>query len=257
MRFVIYLVSLTLIGLCSTRAMGQTVEPGQKDGTAKESKIWEGSFADGTPLTQKRMEELLTAHRAWRLTGLKKLGGECGKQHVMDCMSKLFASDWEADQGRLVLKGANLEDANLKGANLEGANLKGANLRAANLEGANLQDANLEQGDANLERTALSHANLEGANLSGANLKKGADLGGANLTGANLTRANLQGANLSGANLKGARLGMNLEWAKLQGKLGVLLGELPEEAVLDMGAALLERRFGPSGRLFEEVACHP
>jgi len=23
------------------------------------------------------------------------------------------------------------------------------------------------------------------------------------------------------------------------------------------GAALLERRFGPSGRLFEEVACHP
>jgi len=24
-----------------------------------------------------------------------------------------------------------------------------------------------------------------------------------------------------------------------------------------MGAALLERRFGPSGRLFEEVACHP
>lgn len=38
MRFVIYLVSLTLIGLCSTRAMGQTVEPGQKDGTAKESK---------------------------------------------------------------------------------------------------------------------------------------------------------------------------------------------------------------------------
>jgi len=26
---------------------------------------------------------------------------------------------------------------------------------------------------------------------------------------------------------------------------------------MDMGAALLERRFGPSGRLFEEVACHP
>jgi len=24
-----------------------------------------------------------------------------------------------------------------------------------------------------------------------------------------------------------------------------------------LGAALLERRFGPSGRLFEEVACHP
>jgi len=27
--------------------------------------------------------------------------------------------------------------------------------------------------------------------------------------------------------------------------------------ILEMGAALLERRFGPSGRLFEEVACHP
>jgi hypothetical protein len=63
MRFVSYLVSLTLIGLCSTRVMGQTMEPEQKDGTGSE--IWEGKFADGTPLTQKRLEELRTAHRAW------------------------------------------------------------------------------------------------------------------------------------------------------------------------------------------------
>jgi len=29
------------------------------------------------------------------------------------------------------------------------------------------------------------------------------------------------------------------------------------ETAKALGAALLERRFGPSGRLFEEVACHP
>ena len=29
------------------------------------------------------------------------------------------------------------------------------------------------------------------------------------------------------------------------------------KGVLEMGAALLERRFGPSRRLFEKVACHP
>jgi len=35
--------------------------------------------------------------------------------------------------------------------------------------------------------------------------------------------------------------------------------KVPEtlEVQKTMGAALLERRFGPSGRLFEEVACHP
>ena len=34
---------------------------------------------------------------------------------------------------------------------------------------------------------------------------------------------------------------------------------LPRKRLLinELGAALLERRFGPSGRLFEEVACHP
>jgi len=32
---------------------------------------------------------------------------------------------------------------------------------------------------------------------------------------------------------------------------------VPRGEVSTLGAALLERRFGPSGRLFEEVACHP
>ena len=82
MRFVSYLVSLTLIGLCSTTAMGQTVEPEQKDGMAEESKIWEGSFADGTPLTQEKLEELLAAHRAWVQTGNRKFREEWGKAKV-------------------------------------------------------------------------------------------------------------------------------------------------------------------------------
>ena len=79
MRFVSYLVSLTLIGLCSARAMGQTVEPGQKDGRAEENKIWEGSFADGTPLIQEKLEELVVAHRAWAQTADQKLEEEWGK----------------------------------------------------------------------------------------------------------------------------------------------------------------------------------
>ncbi len=38
----------------------------------------------------------------------------------------------------------------------------------------------------------------------------------------------------------------------------VLCGNIPKKVQdLPLGAALLERRFGPSGRLFEEVACHP
>jgi uncharacterized protein YjbI with pentapeptide repeats len=43
----------------------------------------------------------------------------------------LLASDWEADQGRLVLKGAELQEANLFRANLQGAHLSGANLQGA------------------------------------------------------------------------------------------------------------------------------
>ena len=109
MRFVSYLVSLTLIGLCSTRAMGQTVEPGQKDGTAKESEIWEGRFADGTPLTQEKLEALLASHLAWVQTADQKLKEEWGKAKVKQDREtwtrELLASDWEANQGRLVLKG--------------------------------------------------------------------------------------------------------------------------------------------------------
>ena len=73
MRFVSYLVSLTLIGICSTITMGQTVEPGQQDGTSKESEIWAGNFADGTPLTQEKLEELLASHLAWVRTADRKL----------------------------------------------------------------------------------------------------------------------------------------------------------------------------------------
>ena len=110
MRFVSYLVSLTLIVLYSTGAMGQTVEPGQKDGTAKEradsdakcnplgrsgsprgctsgrnsgSAIWKGVFADGTTaLTQEKLEELLASHQAWVRTANQKLEEEWRKAKV-------------------------------------------------------------------------------------------------------------------------------------------------------------------------------
>jgi hypothetical protein len=78
----------------------------------------------------------------------------------------MSTSSWEADQGRLVLKGATLK----------GANLQGANLGVANLEGAEL-------GRANLGEAKLVWANLEGAKLVDANLK-GVELKGANLQGA-------------------------------------------------------------------------
>lgn len=118
MRFASYLVSLALMCLCSMKSMAQTVEPGQKKGGGKESRTWEGSFADGTPLTQKRLEELVTTHQAW-LTGAK-VREDCAKVkqaiNKETCISDLLASDWGADQGRLVLKGAKLASANLKGA---------------------------------------------------------------------------------------------------------------------------------------------
>ncbi|MGH7428320.1 MAG: small metal-binding protein SmbP [Candidatus Methylomirabilaceae bacterium] len=48
-----------------------------------------------------------------------------------------------------------------------------------------------------------------------------------------------------------------------QGQLEALVAKAEEAktqanvAQKNLGAALLERRFGPSRRLFEEVACHP
>jgi hypothetical protein len=66
----------------------------------------------------------------------------------------------------VVLRGADLSEANLFAAHLEGINLF-----AANLEGADLREADLREADlsgARLLWADLSGANLEGADLSGA-----------------------------------------------------------------------------------------
>jgi hypothetical protein len=119
---------------------------------------------------------------------------------------------------RLLLRGANLQQADLSGSNLAHIDLRGTYLAGAHLEDADLEGANLEGAD-------LSGAYLGGADLSGANLtdvdlsnaevlwERGTDLWerGAGLTDADLSGANLEGADLSnaylgGANLKGANI---------------------------------------------------
>jgi uncharacterized protein YjbI with pentapeptide repeats len=124
---------------------------------------------------------------------------------------------------RILLRSANLQQADLSGANLAHIDLRGTYLAGAHLEDANLEGAFLEGAD-------LSGAFLEGAHLSGADLtnvdlsnaeelwKKGtdmrergaglghADLSGANLSGADLSSANLESANLKSANVTDAQL---------------------------------------------------
>jgi uncharacterized protein YjbI with pentapeptide repeats len=126
---------------------------------------------------------------------------------------------------RILLRGADLQQADLSGANLAHIDFRGTYLAGAHLEGAALEGAALEGAD-------LSGAFLEGADLSGADLtnvdlsnaeelwKKGkepdmwergaglghADLSGANLSGADLSSANLESANLKGANVTDAQL---------------------------------------------------
>jgi hypothetical protein len=94
------------------------------------------------------------------------------------------------------LSGVLLRRANLEQADLGSATLEGANLEWAKLDGAN-------RGSARLER--LDSASLDDVNLASANLE-GATLRSASLRGANLTLANLEGANLSYARLRGAIL---------------------------------------------------
>ena len=96
------------------------------------------------------------------------------------------------------LAGAHLEDADLEGANLKGADLSGAYLGGADLSGSNLTDVDLSNAEGLWERgtdlwkrgAGLTDADLSGANLSGADLSN-AYLGGANLKGANITEEQL------------------------------------------------------------------
>ena len=117
---------------------------------------------------------------------------------------------------RILLRGADLQQADLSGANLAHIDLRDTYLAGAHLEGADLEGAHLQGADLSgtfLEGADLSDANLADVDLSNAeelwkpgtdNWKRGAGLSHADLSGANLIGADLSGANLSGANLKGA-----------------------------------------------------
>jgi hypothetical protein len=165
---------------------------------------WVGEFADGFPLTKETLDDLVAEHKEW-IEGAEAPDRPKGEKEE-EWLRKLIASDWEVDNGRLDLKGTDLEGANLAEADLEGANLAEANLGGANLEGAYLWDANLEGAylrDANLEGAYLVGANLEGArlgdaNLEGAYLVGAKGLGSDSLTGAFLKDASLEGVDLTG-----------------------------------------------------------
>src|SRR6266851_4054604 len=135
------------------------------------------------------------------------------------------ATEEQRNSAVVLMRGADLREAQLEGASLNEAQLESANLFRAQLEGANLSWAQLEGADlfrAQLEGADLREAQLEGANLSGANLN-GANLRNALLSGADLSGAQLRGANLRGAQLEGADLfraqleGADLFRAQLEG----------------------------------------
>jgi uncharacterized protein YjbI with pentapeptide repeats len=119
---------------------------------------------------------------------------------------------------RILLRGADLQQAYLSGANLAHIDLRDTYLAGAHFEGTDLEGAHLQR--ANLSGTFLEGADLSDANLANVDLsnaeelwkrgtdmrERGAGLGHADLSGANLTGADLSGANLKGANLKGANL---------------------------------------------------
>ena len=83
-------------------------------------------------MDQKRLGEILAAHKAWL-------------------------------EGKLEGRRANLRRADLWGANLRGANLRRADLREANLRRADLQEADL--WGANLREADLQRADLREADL--------------------------------------------------------------------------------------------
>jgi hypothetical protein len=228
-RFLSHLFVLLLLAFCLRGVPGQSAGPIQKGYAAKEIEAWQGELADGTPLTRKKLDEMLAAHREWLETADEKLDKEIAKAEAQGkdeiaWILNLLASDWEVDQGRLVLKGADLWKANLQGADLNFANLQGADLSKTNLQGAYLVYANLQGAylTPKLQGAYLTYANLQGAYLSDANLQ-GAYLSETNLQGADLSETNLQGADLNFANLQGADLSKtNLQGAIYEPKPGAL-----------------------------------
>lgn len=139
-RFVGIFLALLGTGFCLLNVSGQSAESAKIPAVPAESEAWEGRLADGTPLTRKKLDEMLAAHQEWGETFYKIFARESIKAIVKGedpkkWAEKLLASDWGADQGRLVLRGADLEEANLQKAKLWNANLQGAKLGYANLQG--------------------------------------------------------------------------------------------------------------------------
>ncbi len=94
--------------------------------------------------------------------------------------------------GSLMIKRADLRDADFTDASLAKADLRDADFTGANLKGVDFLSADLQGA-------ILEGANLKDANFYLANLKS------ANLSGADLEGANLLGAKLRGANVKGVK----------------------------------------------------
>ena len=67
----------------------------------------------------------------------------------------------DADLTDADLTGADLQDANLRGTNIQGADLRGSDLQDADLRGANLQDADLRGAD--LRNATVTQSQLDSA----------------------------------------------------------------------------------------------
>jgi BTB/POZ domain-containing protein KCTD9 len=112
----------------------------------------------------------------------------------------------------VVLKGANLNNANASNSTLVDINLEGARLNRTNFENSNLNQVNLKRAYAsgtNFKDAYMIKANLEHAFLIKADFKN-AFLMEANLRSANLTSANLDNANLYKADLRDT-VGLTIE----------------------------------------------
>jgi hypothetical protein len=197
------------------------------------------------PLRQSKAgDEVRTLARARTLTVLSRLDGD-RRGSVIEFLYE--SGLMNKDAGTVVLKGADLSNANLRGADLREAALRGADLSDANLSDANLIEADL--GGANLHDANLSDANLSDANLFLADLID-ADLIEADLSGANLIDAGLTDADLIDTYLSGA----GLSFADLNLPEGVTKKKLEQQ--LERQAKLLRGATMPSGMVLSSRFKH-
>jgi uncharacterized protein YjbI with pentapeptide repeats len=125
------------------------------------------------PLTKEEVLKMIEEHGGpvgldlseKNLEGIDLSSDRDGPSLDMHSIILRFANLQEAD-----LQYANLEEADLRSANLHKAYLWGAKLRNAFLWSAQLQDADLQMAD--LSGADMTFANLEGANLSFCTLSK-------------------------------------------------------------------------------------